>query len=349
MILRNVFAAHLRFAWTAALAIAGCGSRTGIDFGPGGSTDAGREESGSGCGGTGVITLVTRDRSTWFGSSLVVDGNDLYWLEHGDLMDGPGRLMRMRTCGGEPAQVAPTANYPGSLVIDDAQAYWTGWDPSTQIGSLATAPLSGGMLSTLASSYRADSLAVSGGNVYWADDESVDRTSRSGGSVATLASGQFPQGLLADATSLVWTNSAARGWWVAVMPLAGGAVTTLASGTSGNLGFSDAIALDGAHVYFTAFAPGYGGVGAVLGVARTGGAVSTLASGIHPTGLVLDGTNLYWGQGSDVGTGEIVRLATSGGTPVTLATGMQDVPQVLAVDSTRVYWISGSNIMAVGK
>jgi hypothetical protein len=82
----------------------------------------------------------------------------------------------------------------------------------------------------------------------------------------------------------------------------------------------------------------------------TGSAVETLATGGEPRWMAIDDSHVYWvslpgGSGSD---GTIMRVAKTGGTPETLASGETD-PVEIAVDGTYVYWArsTGGTIVRV--
>lgn len=78
----------------------------------------------------------------------------------------------------------------------------------------------------------------------------------------------------------------------------------------------------------------------------TGGGVLTSASGAPVTlpqgtgwsGIAIDGTSVYW---TDDGAGTVVKMALSGGAPVTLASGL-DTPDSIALDAANVYFTEGS-------
>jgi hypothetical protein len=58
----------------------------------------------------------------------------------------------------------------------------------------------------------------------------------------------------------------------------------------------------------------------------------------NPRAIAVDASNVYWAnQGSNGGDGSIVSVAKSGGTPVTLASGLS-APTALSVQSGWVYW-----------
>ena len=248
----------LRFG--VAVLLTACGSRTPLfeettvpDAAP--TIDAG-------CSTPGVVTLVTRPRSTWFGDSMAVDGTSLYWLEHGDLMDGPGSLMRMSKCGGAPERLATTSNYPGRVVVDATHAYWTS-QAAAGTGGVRSVPLAGGAPTLIAPDGNDTGVAVDATYVYWIDHGStVMRAPKTGGAAVVFASGPFPWDSVAvNASRVVWTNQPAMGWLLTEMSVAGGPVTTLDSAATGNVGTWAGLAIDDDRAYWAAYGPGYGASG----------------------------------------------------------------------------------------
>lgn len=73
------------------------------------------------------------------------------------------------------------------------------------------------------------------------------------------------------------------------------------------------------------------------------GETEELASGQRaPWGLVVVGGNVYW---ADFGSGSILTVPVTGGTPVVLASG-QDGPSALAVHGSDLYWTNSGASLA---
>jgi hypothetical protein len=112
------------------------------------------------------------------------------------------------------------------------------------------------------------------------------------------------------------------------LPLGGGTPVTLLSGVTGALG----VAVDGSAIYFSRISGG-----AVWKAPLSGGAPTLLASSTTTpndgaVGIAVRATNLYFGTYSAV---EEVSIA--GGAVTTLVTGQNDAIAV-AVDDTFLYW-----------
>jgi predicted ribosomally synthesized peptide with SipW-like signal peptide len=150
----------------------------------------------------------------------------------------------------------------------------------------------------------------------------------SGGSPVTLATnqGSAAVGLTADATNVYWSTSDAQG--VETVPSAGGTATTTIAGVMNAYGLTAA----GGYIFW-----GNGAVyQAPIGGSST--ALATISSII--TGLAVDGTNVYWSDGSTV-----AKVAIGGGTAVTLTTAQNAA--VAATDATYVYYIDGPTLKKV--
>ncbi|HWO19945.1 MAG TPA: hypothetical protein VNO30_14260 [Kofleriaceae bacterium] len=103
----------------------------------------------------------------------------------------------------------------------------------------------------------------------------------------------------------------------------------LASGASG-YSAERQLALDDTYVYWTNL-----DASTVKRVAKTGGAVQTLAAGQSgASGIGVDSTHVYWTQ---VFGDRVLRMPVGGGTIETIATA-QDGATALALDGTHVYW-----------
>ena len=213
-------------------------------------------------------------------------------------------------------------------------------------------------------------------------DTGTDAHPGSDGGVVTLATSTKPWGMALDANNVYWTAydpAAPTAGVVLKVPLAGGAVTTLASGRNG----PQPIVVDATNVYW---GDAYGGF--VMEVPIGGGTPTTLASvgGLSPYGMVVDATNVYWtggalvkevpiaggavttigttlGNGNATGiaiqgtnlywqetgstvtsTGTIMKLPTGGGSSTTLVSGLQG-PLRLAVDPNNFYFNDSNHVV----
>jgi sugar lactone lactonase YvrE len=161
----------------------------------------------------------------------------------------------------------------------------------------------------------------------------------------TNENGTVPAGIAIDSTNVYYVTKTAGGGLAEYVPLAGGSVTELGSGSYST------IAVDDDNVYWT------GGFAspAVYQNSKTGtpSTVSIIASGgtlSCPLHLASDGTNVYFfDQGTDssgnvkVGTGALYRvpIGNTGPLPPPLVSGLTN-PQGMAVDAEAVYWVNST-------
>jgi hypothetical protein len=139
-----------------------------------------------------------------------------------------------------------------------------------------------------------------------------------------LASGrEGPTGIVLDATNAYWIESGSS---VMTMPLGGGAPNTLVTGSI------TSIALDETFIYWT---DGALSQGSLMAVPKAGGTPATLVSGqTAPNGVAVDSVTLYWTAGFNA----VMRMAKTGGKPLTLASEEAGISSNLFLSGTRVCW-----------
>jgi hypothetical protein len=161
-------------------------------------------------------------------------------------------------------------------------------------GGISQTSLDGGASLRLPATAGAFSFAVDPANLYWVTQTGVlykaplDSASLDGGGASILVAGEAQGYIAASGPGVYWTQSTAG--IVTTMPIAGGAVQTLATGQANPWG----IATDGASVYWT-----NQDSGTVVKVPTGGGAVVTLASVPWEPGFIaVDATSVYFMSGA---------------------------------------------------
>ncbi len=171
------------------------------------------------------------------------------------------------------------------------------------------------------------SIAIDATKVYLGMDGEVETVPLAGGSLTTLQTGAFGEGITVNATTLftaTYNDDTVLGF-----PIGGGGMpTTLTSSTSEPFG----VTVDATSIYCTGFR------GTVLKVPLQGGSPTTLYTSVEPasqaiaTGIAVDTRGIYFAM-----DGTILTMPLTGGTPTLLAT-VANEPFGLAVDDAYVYW-----------
>jgi hypothetical protein len=177
-----------------------------------------------------VITNAANDSAASFGAAgFAASTTSLYWGDNGyELVDsgGPspttsgGAIVELPLGGGLQVTLASWAQEVGAIVTDSTAIYWTKYGPPVGStfpdGAVMRLPLDGGTPVTVVGNqlFIRAALAVDTTSVYWTTGDNmadghdvVMRLALAGGAPVTLATKQAaPQQIVADGTSIYWSN-----------------------------------------------------------------------------------------------------------------------------------------------
>jgi sugar lactone lactonase YvrE len=243
------------------------------------------------------------------------------------------------------------AGYPGTVVSDGTDVFWTDYDSIESIardGTQATPTVVAGSRS------GPFGITLDPTHVYWTENGTAGQgqvvmTSKDGtGTPTVIATNQAsPRGIVFDGTNLYWTTVAAAnaggGVWTA-LPTAGATVTEIGAPQAMPLG----IALDGnLSVYWQSYGTGNddGTVGKWDPTTSTISTLATGQSGQYGIAVTPDNRTVYW---TNYNQGTVAYTSTTASsplaTPATLATDATQNPRGIFIDAPKgtqdlvVYW-----------
>jgi hypothetical protein len=283
--------------------------------------------------------------------NLAVDESDLFFTEP-DPNGGPGRVMRIPLDGGQPVTVADGLAAPDDIVLDADGVYWSAGVPGESAGTVTRMARTGGVPTALASVGNPGPLALDGCSVYWASGGEIRGVPRTGGASRTLAEiGDVITCLAVSATELLAMGSyglrhvsldgsgvtsfqtttqaysmVARGDSLYVLdmdpdPCGAGQLECLPLGAAKSCGafqgaqthgYAQALALDGAHVWWLDWGQCGGIQGTIARVALDGGGPEVIVqpgAGAPPAGqgsiagphsIAVTTSGLFWIEGTDI-------------------------------------------------
>jgi hypothetical protein len=273
--------------------------------------------------------------------ALALDAQAVYWTTHGADRNS-GAIMKVPIGGGTPVTLAVGPG-PAGIALDEEQVYWA----DTEEGIIRRVAKAGGASTVLAlHQNRPTALACYGGTLFWTNDAPAAGSGDAQGSIVslrlpaaeprTIASGQpEPSSLSVDSTGVYWTvRGTPRRRYLdgALLRVAfdRSEPQTLASyqrDPSGvALGETVAFWIDAGDIDHNV----------VMRAAKRGAGATVLAANQYGTSsLAADDASVYWVSGS----GQVLGVAASGGTPRVLADG-QTNPVATALDAEHVYWFA---------
>lgn len=260
--------------------------------------------------------------------NIAIDSNYVYFFENN--YTGRGWIEKVPIGGGSISTVNQNASYPVFIAVDSNSLYWIEND-FNGTGALKKIPLSGGTPTTLASGINSQYMVLDTNNIYFVNTTSsgaiLEKISKSGGTPTTLATNSISigSGIYVDSNYVYFSDSA-----IEKVDINGTAVSTLGAG------HITGITSDGTYLYWTECSGAFCSSSTVKKMAKTGGSVTVLASGLNnPTGIATDGINVYWIEFGNPG-GVKKTSINSGGTITTFSA--YGGTMGIAVDGSNVYW-----------
>lgn len=289
---------------------------------------------------------------------VVVDHNDIYWINTGDQISPDGSVMRLSRSGGSPQVIADHLNFPQGMVVDDTNVYWIDSGAFAGTGQIKRVSKSGGAPVVMASGLNfAVQMVADDQFLYFEDGLSVQRISKQGGTPQVLFDSgtivlSVATGLAIDDQHVYFEYSQIPGSFsIYSITKTGGDMTQLATINS-LIPPSTFIAVDDRFVYWTDEVDG-----TIREAPKTGGAPVTLVTGLvtPPASgfFVTDSSRLFFAQqcGSYdtsrgfrvcAGPGTVSWVDRNGGPLHTIVRGDPGFVGV-AVDGSTVYVTNGSD------
>ncbi len=283
-----------------------------------------------------------------FPQQIAVSASGLFYVDEvfGSPAPSTSSLDRIPLAGGAATSLLPASAVPTGLAVSGTGVY------VFDANGIEEVPQAGGAVTTLVGSSFVSGTAsaltpLSSGDLLWIDSFQIWLQTAAAGSAAapTPLPQATPCALAADSASVYWLDCTAG--TLSSMPLASiltATPTVLAMGLSlGGTNGDPSLFAAGGAVYWTE--PGSGAIGKVT--TGSGAAVTLVPAGsATPSGLVADGTEVYWlSAAAGDSPGSVWEVAAAGGTATQLLSGSDNSEGgygELGLDASYLYfWDNG--------
>ena len=166
----------------------------------------------------GQMQLASATQPTW----IAADANNVYWTDvrPGSSGNSDTFIMKVASSGGTPVTLATQpssqvlSNVPFGITVDANNVYWTtttfnttSGTPATNTMTISQVPISGGAVTTLATSSSLSNPVSDGANVYFGDQATLSTVPVNGGTVTALATQQNVSKVAIDSTNVYWIDT----------------------------------------------------------------------------------------------------------------------------------------------
>jgi hypothetical protein len=290
------------------------------------SADAGKDaQPPSPCIATAPTLLASGGKEIQF---IALDHDDVYWTDF-----ALGEVAAVPKAGGDVRVIAPGRGNPSGLVVVGPTIYWTEFGSGDVMSGAAAG---GGEFTTIASKQDgAFDITAASDAIYWTTVQSCSvAQSEDGGKFHVLVHAKQPFTAITSTDDHVfWVSIEQK--IIARYDVASGNVSTLLS--VGAVDLPSTLATDGKNVYFGGISPSELVVSAVPIVGGDPVALFSESCDVGNTRCIgdvaTDGDFVYFTSR----TGDVRKVATSGGEPITIATNQAN-PFAVTVDDRCVYW-----------
>jgi len=276
-----------------------------------------------------------------------VDSNNIYWSTSTELNQRP------RT-GGSTTVLETNQPTIKGVTVSGSNVIWSCVGTNQINGGIFSEPVGGGTMTTYTTEGDKDYITATANDIFYtrADKASVEYVSRTSNSTGVLLGNTLPDGtpanltyaipFVSDGTYLYTSYSSYPTGQkpIVKVPVHGGQITTFATPTTPGY-YPNGLSIDSINLYYVLIT--INGSTTTMTVQKqplAGGPASSLTPSNSQLGIstATDGTNVYYSTNK-----AILKVSTSGNTPITIATlSSTTTIKNIKVSNQCVYWYNSS-------